>query len=91
MEEEPMDPFESSTHSFILKIWLERTAHNVRSVIWRGHITHVPDGERRYVQDVDGIVFFILPYLEEMRASLGWEWRLRRWLHALRARLTRSS
>jgi len=85
-----MGPFESSTHSFILKIWLEQTAQDVRSVIWRGHITHVPGGERRYVQDLDGILLFIVPYLEEMGVGPGRRWRIRRWLHELRAYLTRS-
>jgi hypothetical protein len=86
-----MDPFESSTHSFIVKIWLERTAQGASRVIWRGHITHVPDGRRRHVQDLDGILLFIVPYLEEMGVSVcGW-WRLRRWIHGLRAYLARSS
>ena len=62
-----MDPFESSTHSFIVKIWLEETARESDSPSWRGHITHVPSEERRYVEDLNGIIDFILLYLEELR------------------------
>lgn len=84
-----MDQLESSTHSFIVRIWLERTAHNVRSAIWRGHITHVSDGRRRYVQDLNGIVLFMAPYLDEMGVDLDREWRIRLWFHALRKRIHR--
>ena len=53
----------------------------------RGHITHIPNGTRRYVQDLDGIVFFIIPYLESMGVRLGLHWRLKRWLNRARSHL----
>jgi hypothetical protein len=61
-----MDLIEFNTHSFIVKIWLEETAEEAGEATWRGHITHVPNGERRYVQDLDEITAFIAPYLERM-------------------------
>lgn len=68
-----MDLFEFNTHSFIVKIWLEETAEEVGQATWRGHITHVPSGERRYVQDMDEITAFITPYLERLGAKLNTE------------------
>lgn len=75
-----MDLLESDTHSFIVKIWLEETAKEAQRVRWRGHITHVPSGQRRYLKNLDGVTAFIAPYLEEMGVKPGWPWRLRRWL-----------
>ncbi len=62
--------FESSNQSFIVKIWLEETAEEAGRAMWRGHVTHVPSGQRRYIQDLDGIATFIVPYLEEMGVEL---------------------
>ena len=61
-----MDPSESNTQSFIIKAWLEETVEETGRVVWRGHITHVPSGQRRYVQDVDDLTAFIVFYLKEM-------------------------
>jgi hypothetical protein len=61
-----MDLIEFNTHSFIVKIWLEETTEEAGQATWRGHITHVPSGERRYVQDLGDIAAFIAPYLERM-------------------------
>lgn len=68
---------EDHTHSFIVKVWLERTlAENNSQVIWRGHITHVPSGERRYLKDLDVIPAFIAPYLEELGVKPSRRWRI---------------
>lgn len=75
-----MDYPEGCTHSFIVKIWLEETVEEAGRATWRGHITHVPSGERRYVQDLDGISTFIIPYLERMGVRLKIYWRMRQWL-----------
>jgi hypothetical protein len=68
---------EDNTHSFIVKIWLEESAEKTRQAVWRGRITHVPNGERRYVKDLDGITSFIIPYLAEMEARLGLRWEIK--------------
>jgi hypothetical protein len=75
-----MDFPESDSHSFIVKIWREEAAEETERAAWRGHITHVPSGERRYVKDLDGIVAFVVPYLEHLGANIPIRWRLRRWL-----------
>lgn len=66
-----MSLLEDHTHSFIVKVWLEETAAEAGRATWRGHITHVPSGERRYLKDLDDITSFIVPYLESMGVEFG--------------------
>ena len=80
----------SNTHSFIIKIWLEETVEEAGRAMWRGHITHVPSGKRRYLKELDGISAFIAPYLEGMGVKLGNGWRVGDWLRRLRACFGRS-
>jgi hypothetical protein len=75
-----MDLPEASTHSFVVKIWIEETADHRRGARWRGHITHVPSGKRRYIQQLGAIGDFVVPYLEAMGVRPGRLVRLRRWL-----------
>jgi hypothetical protein len=72
-----MDSLEPHTHSFIVKVWLEETAEEAGRAKWRGHVTHVPSGERRYLKNLDGITAFIASYLKEMGVKLGNRWRVR--------------
>ena len=78
-----MDLFESNTHSFIVKVWLEETAEEAGQATWRGHITHVSNGERRYLKELDDISMFIASYLEQMGVWFGKRWRVRDWLRRL--------
>lgn len=74
-----MRVFESKTHSFIVKIWLEET-DAPEGAKWRGHITHVPGNERRYIESLEEIDDFIVPYVKGMKASRsGW---IRGWVEA---------
>jgi hypothetical protein len=57
---------DSAPQSFIIKIWLEETAEEAGQATWRAHITHVPSGERRYLQTLAEISTFITPYLQSM-------------------------
>lgn len=75
-----MDLTESTTQSFIIKIWIEETVQEAGRATWRGHITHVPSNERRYVRDLDDVTAVIGTYLDAMGLELGWRWRLQRWL-----------
>jgi len=72
------DSFESVTHSFVVKIWLE----DGDQTRWRGHITHIPDGERRYVEELADVIDFIAPYVEGMK--VGNLRLVRKWLSARR-------
>lgn len=78
--DEPGDMFELNTHPFIVKIWLEETAQEAGRATWRGHITHVPSGRRRYLQDLGDILAFIIPYLESMGVRIKKRWRVAEWL-----------
>jgi hypothetical protein len=66
----PLDAFEARIQSFVVKIWLEEDAQTDRSARWRGSITHVPSGNRRYFQDLDEIRTTISPYLEAMGVDM---------------------
>jgi hypothetical protein len=80
-----MDLPESQVNSFIVKLWSEAATGSGRTerVKWHGHITHVPDGARRYLKDLDEIKLFIEPYLAEMGVEVGRR-RRRRLKHWLR-------
>ena len=54
---------DATTHSFIVTVWLEEIPSGPDDVLWRGRITHVPSGENRYFQELEGISTFIQPYL----------------------------
>lgn len=65
---------EHTTHSFLVKLWLEETAEEAETARWRGHVTHIdrePSAKisrksRRYIEDLEEIAAFILPYLKAM-------------------------
>ena len=79
-ENSDLDMFEANTHPFVVKVWLEETAAEAGRARWRGHITHVPSGERRYVEDLEEIDVFIASYLEEMGVDLDLGQRVQQWL-----------
>jgi hypothetical protein len=83
--------FDPHTQSFITKIWLEESATEGGSATWRGTITHVPSGERRYVQDLYEVLAFIAPFLERMGVRLGVWLRMKLWLRHWKLCLTRRS
>ncbi|MBK8985297.1 MAG: hypothetical protein IPM39_04325 [Chloroflexi bacterium] len=66
---------ETTTHSFIVRIWLEETLEEMleasHKALWRGHITHVPSQKRRYFEDLNDIIAFIAPYLEVLGVQPG--------------------
>ena len=65
-----MNLYEHNTCSFIIKIWLEETDEPTHRH-WRGHITHVFSGKRRYFEDLPAIAGFIEPYLTKMFTALN--------------------
>jgi hypothetical protein len=69
--------------SFIVKIWLEETAEEAGAATWRGHITHVPSGDRQYIKDLDQVRDFVAPYLEEMGVRFRAQSRVQRWMKQL--------
>ncbi len=81
-----MEPLDSTSQSFIVKVWVEDSAETGGHGVWHGHITHVPSGKRHYMKNLDEIPDFIAPHLEEMGVKLGMRWRVRRWLRRLMGR-----
>jgi hypothetical protein len=81
-----MDTLESTTQSFIVKVWVEESARGDGQGVWQGHITHVPTGQRRYLKNLSEIEDFIAPHLEDMGVKLGMRWRVRRWFKRVRKR-----
>lgn len=71
-----LDLFETSIHSFVIKIWLEETADENASNLWRGHISHIPSGEKRYIQNLNEMMFFVFPYIEEIGIKIPLKWRI---------------
>jgi hypothetical protein len=66
-----MPSADTTTHSFIVTLWLEEPPSRTSAGLWRGRITHVPSGENRYFQELNGINRFIQPYLPESRDSIS--------------------
>jgi hypothetical protein len=79
-----MDSLEPGAQSFIVKVWVEDNTETGGQGVFRGHITHVTNHERRYLKNLGEIEDFIAPYLEEMGAKLGKRWRVRRWFKRLK-------
>lgn len=76
--------YEKNTHTFIVKIWLEELIGKYRLPRWRGHITHVPSGERRYFDNLNGIKKTISLYLPQFDSSDNrWLTKVYRWLWRL--------
>lgn len=75
-----MDKQPSLVHSFIVKLWMEEFGDEFTKGIWRGHITHVPDGERRYLKRLTDIDDFIRQYGIELKLDRGLTSRFVQWL-----------
>jgi hypothetical protein len=75
-----IESIDTTSHPFVIRIWLEENARGACGARWRGHITHVPSGERLYLKDLDDIATFVMPYLEAMDVEFGLIWRTKRWL-----------
>lgn len=77
---------ESKVHSFIVKLWLEHGGNKKEKRGWHGYITHVPSGERQYLQELRDILSFVKPYVAEFGADATLVSRIHRWLHSLMRR-----
>ena len=75
-----MDKPPSTVQSFIVKLWLDEFGDEMGRDVWRGHITHVPDGQRRYLKRLSDIDDFIRDYRIELRFERGPRSRLLDWL-----------
>lgn len=86
-----MDLSESTLHSFIIKLWLEADCSKSEPNVWRGYITHVPTGERRYLKRLSDITDFVQEYLDDRRGRKDLRSRARNWLKRVTAKAARSN
>jgi hypothetical protein len=56
---------ETTSHSFLIRLWIEGVGEGACSMRWRGHVTHLIDEERRYVETFEQIERFLLSYLRQ--------------------------
>jgi hypothetical protein len=61
-----MDVYEVTTCSFIVKIWIEELSGETGRPSWRGHVTHIPGGQRKHFEELEEIIGFMIPYLQAM-------------------------
>jgi hypothetical protein len=59
------DP-ESTTHTFVLKVWVEEIMEESNRARWRGRITHVLNGDYIYFEDLETLHNFIKTYLDKL-------------------------
>lgn len=81
-----MNPDEPITHSFVVRIWLERSADGEEGLKWRGQITHLPGNESQSFNNLDRVVDFILTYLGDAAAPVTGISRLKQKLSRWRRR-----
>jgi hypothetical protein len=55
---------EAHLFSFIIRIWTEELDSPEYLPIWRGHVTRIPDGERRYFKNINEVPDLIIAYLK---------------------------
>lgn len=79
-----LDPGDSTSQSFVIKIWLEETVEQTGEAVWRGRITHVPSGEEGALNDLNEVTAFISPYLESIGVKPTIRARMTRWAQNLR-------
>ena len=60
---------EVNLQSFIVKIWVEETGDSTGTTPWRGSITHVVTGVRRYIKSLDEITRYFKIYLQGIGIS----------------------
>ena len=54
---------EESIQSFIIRIWAERVAEDEATLHWRGHVTHVAEGQRHDIESLAELETFIARYI----------------------------
>lgn len=55
---------ETTSHSFLVRLWIEGVDPHARSIRWRGHVTHLIDEERQHIESFEQLTSFIEGYLE---------------------------
>ena len=59
-----MGDFDHDACSFVIRLWREVSDGERGPHEWRGWITHVQSGERKFFQDTADILLFVNKYLK---------------------------
>jgi len=78
------NPDEALTQSFIVRIWIEERLPGNAGARWRGHVTHVPGGERVHVKSLQEITLYIARFLQGMGVKMGFSWGVWGWIRGNR-------
>jgi len=70
---------EATTHSFIVKIWSEKLRPHAKKSRGGGISRTFPSGERQYLEHLNDLCLFIVPYLISTNARVGTGWRVMSW------------
>ena len=76
--------YEDSTHSFVIKIWLEQAVEETDKAVLRGHVTHVMSGKKHYVKNLDEITEFIFIYFKDLGVKISPFCKIKLWLKRLK-------
>ena len=75
---------ESTSHTFVIRIWSEDQAEGLEQSKWHGRITHMPSGVNNQFGTLNEISEFISPYLESQGVRPTIRERVTRWAQQLR-------
>ena len=79
-----VNPIDSTTQSFVIKIWQTGAKEESDQVFWQGRITHVPSGENGHLDELVQIAEFMSPFLQSMGVKPTFRARMTRWAQQLR-------
>jgi hypothetical protein len=48
-----------NSHSFIVRMWVNDSTQGAEHPDWRGYVTHVPSGDRRYFKTLEELCIYI--------------------------------
>jgi hypothetical protein len=78
------DSGESTSHTFVIRIWSEDQAEGLDRSKWHGRITHMPSGAINHFGTLNEISDFISPYLQSQGVRPTIRERVTRWAQQLR-------
>ena|SRR5215211_5071010 len=77
-----LEPYENITRVFWIKIELKENPRAGRRNL--GEIKDVISGAKLPIHALCDIIYFIIPYLEQMGIKISWYWRFGSWLERKR-------
>lgn len=77
-----LKPYENITRVFWIRIELKENQRTGRQAL--GDIKDVMSGEKKLICELNDIIYFIIPYLQNMGAEIHWSWRFRSWIERKR-------